>query len=121
MVSSPAFRRIEQRLSDPAGATLGRHGQILDPGSLPKPYRDNVEIDRRESDDRLIFISHQNGRPIIGNGCLEPLSCEIGRPISWPYPGSGQQPFVGCGESPRFTRSRLPDPDVRGLFASRSQ
>jgi hypothetical protein len=30
MVASPGFGRIQQRLPDPAGAALWRHGQILD-------------------------------------------------------------------------------------------
>ena len=109
MVTSPGFGRIQQRLPDPAGATLWRHGQILHPGSLPEPYGNNVEIDRREPDNSLVVICHQNGRPMIRDGCLEPMSRDIRRPVSWRYPGSSEEPLVGRGEGTPFARSCLPD------------
>jgi hypothetical protein len=74
MVASPGFGRIQQRLPYPAGATMWRYRQILDPGSLPEPYRDNVEIDRREPDDCVVVISDQDSAPIIGHGGLEPIN-----------------------------------------------
>ena len=109
MVASPGFRLIQQRLPDPAGAALWRHGQILDPGSLPEPYGDNVEIDGREPNNCLVVVGHQNGRPIVRDGCLEPMSGDIRRPVSWPYPGSCEEPLVGSGEGTPFTWSCLPD------------
>jgi hypothetical protein len=109
MVASPGFGRIQQRLPDPAGATLWRHSQVLDPGPLPEPYRNNVEIDGRESNNCLVVIGHQNGRPIVRDGCLEPTSRDSRRPVSWPYPGSSEQPLVGSGEGTPFTWSYLPD------------
>ena len=74
MVASPVFGRIQQRLANPAGATMWRYRQILDPGSLPEPNRDNVEIDRREPDDCVVVISDQDSAPIIGHGGLEPIN-----------------------------------------------
>ena len=109
MVASPGFGRIQQCLPDPAGATVRRHGQILHPGSLPEPYRDNVEIDGCEPNECLGIVRHQNGRPIVGNGRLEPASGDIGRPISWACAGSGKKPLVGRGEGSPFTRSCMPD------------
>ena len=109
MVSSPGFRRIEQGLPDPAGATPWCHRQILDPGPLPEPHGDNVEIDGREPNECLVVLRQQNGRLIVRDGCLEPMSREVRRPVSWPYPRSSEQPFVGGRESTRFTRSCLPD------------
>jgi len=134
LVASPGFGRIQQRLPHPAGATLWRHGQVLDPGPLPEPYRNNVEIDGRESNNCLVVIGHQNGRPIVRDGCLEATSRDIQRPVSWPYPGSSEQPLVGSGEGTPFTWSCLPDhagdtqsdvaasaASVRGLGASSSK
>jgi hypothetical protein len=109
MVASPGFGRIQQRLPDPAGPTLWRHGQILDPGSLPEPHRDNVEINGREPNNCLVVVCHQNGRLTIRDGCLEPMSRDIRRPVSWPYSGSSEEPLVGSGEGTPFTWSCLPD------------
>jgi hypothetical protein len=109
MVSSPGFGRIEQRLPDPAGATLWRHGQILDPGPLPESYRDNVEIDRRESNDCLIFIRHQNGRPIIRHGCFEAINRNCRRPVSRAYTRSGHKPLVGNSDLMRVGGTCVPD------------
>jgi hypothetical protein len=109
MVASPGFGRIQQRLPDPAGATMWEHGQILDPGSLPESYGDNVEIDGREPNNCPVVVCHQNGRPIVRDGCLEPMSRDIRRPVSWPYPGSSEEPLVGSGEGTPFTWSCLPD------------
>jgi glyoxylase-like metal-dependent hydrolase (beta-lactamase superfamily II) len=69
----------------------------------------NVEIDGREPNNCLVVICHQNGRPIIRDGCLEPMSRDIRRPVSWPYPGSSEEPLVGSGEGTPFTWSCLPD------------
>jgi hypothetical protein len=109
MVASPGFGRIQQRLPDPAGATVGRHGQILDPGALPEPHRDNVEIDGREPSNCLVVFCYQNGRPIVRDGCLEPMSRDIRRPVSRQYPRSGEEPLVGSGEGTPFPWSCLPD------------
>jgi hypothetical protein len=109
VVASPSFRRIEQSLPDPAGATVWRHGQILDPGSLPEPDRDNVEIDGREPDNCLVVHCQQNGRSIVRDRFLKTLSRDIRRPVSWPYPGSREKPLVGSGEGTPFTCSCLPN------------
>jgi len=53
---------------------MWRYRQILDPGSLPEPYGDNVEIDRREPDDCVVVISDQDSAPIISHGGLEPIN-----------------------------------------------
>lgn len=109
MGASPGLGRIQQRPPDPAGATLWCHGQILDPGSLPEPHRDDVEIDGREPDNCLVFLCDQDSRPIVRDGCFEPMSRDIRRPVSWPYPGSSEEPLVRSGEVMSFTRSCLPD------------
>jgi hypothetical protein len=98
MAASPAFGRIQQRLPDPARAAVRRHGQVLDPGSLPEPYGDNVEIDGCEPNECLGLVRHQNGRPIVRNGFLKPASGDIRRPVSWASAGSGKKPLVGRGE-----------------------
>ena len=126
MVASPAFGRIQQRLPDPAGATVRCHGQILHPGSLPEPYGDNVEIDRCEPNECLGLVRHQNGRPIVRNCFLKPASGDIRRPVRRASAGSGKKPLVGSGEGSPFTRSCLPDhardfPDARSLLAFRIQ
>jgi hypothetical protein len=120
MVASPGFRRIQQGLPDPAGATVRRHGEILDPGSLPEPYGDDVEIDSREPNDRLVVIRHQNNRPIIRDGCLEAISRDIRRPVSRSYAGSGEKPFVGIGEGAPFTWP-LPAGSCGALFGPLAQ
>jgi hypothetical protein len=95
MVASPGLGRIQQSLPDAAGATVWRYGQILDPGSLPEPYGDNVEIDGREPSECLVVICHENGRPIVCNGCLEPLSRDVRRPVRRSYARRREQPVIG--------------------------
>jgi hypothetical protein len=76
---------------------MWRYCQILDPGSLPEPYRDNVEIDRRKPDDRVVVISDQDSCPIVGHGGLEPINRGRWRPVRQPYARRREQPVVGCG------------------------
>ena len=109
VVASPGFRPIQQSLPDPAGATVWRHGQILDPGSLPEPYGNNVEIDGREPDNCPVILGQQNDGPIVRYSCFEPMSRDIRRPVSWPYPRRREEPLVGSGEDTPFTWSCQPD------------
>ena len=68
MVASPGFGRVEQRLSYSAGPAVWCYGKILDPGSLPEPYRDDVEIDGRKPDECLVVVRDEDGRTIVRDG-----------------------------------------------------
>ena len=58
MIASPSFGRVQQRLAYPAGAPMRGYGQILNPGSLPEAYGDNVEIDGREPNESLVVLGY---------------------------------------------------------------
>ena len=98
MITSPGFGRIEQRLSYPCGTPMRGDGQILDPGALPEPYGDEVEIYGRESDECVVVIRHEDSSSIVGDGGLEPTSRDSRQPVSRASAGSGEEPFIGSGE-----------------------
>jgi hypothetical protein len=109
MVASPGFRRVEQRLTYAAGSAVWRHGEILDPGSLPEPYRDDVEIDRREPEECLVVVRNQDGRTIVRYGRLDPISRDGRRPVRRPYTWRREKPVVSSRDCRPLARSCVPD------------
>jgi hypothetical protein len=55
MITSPNLGGVEQGLSNPAGSAVRRHGQVLDPGTLPESHRDDIQIDSRKPNDRVVI------------------------------------------------------------------
>jgi hypothetical protein len=109
MITSPSLCRIEQSLSYPAGAAVRRYGKVLDPGTLPEPYRNELQIDGRESNECLVLVRDEDGRSIVGNSRLDPISRDCRRPVSRACPRSGEEPVVRSRDRKPFARSCLPD------------
>ncbi len=78
MIPSPGLPRIEQCFSYPAGAAVGRDGEVLDPSALPEAHGHDLQIDRRKPNDYVIVIRHQDGCPIIRHGPSQAISGRSG-------------------------------------------
>jgi len=57
MITSPNFGRVEQGLSYPAGSAVRRHGKVLNPGTLPESHGDDIQIDSRKPNDRVVICN----------------------------------------------------------------
>jgi hypothetical protein len=86
MITSPNLGRVEQGLSYPAGSAVRRHGKVLDPGTLPESHGDDVEIDSRKPNDRVVSC-HQHGCPRVSHGRFQATSGNgwgpVGRADAW--------------------------------------
>ena len=100
-------------MPDPLRAAVRSDREILDPGALAEPDGHQIQVNRCEANQPLIFLRHEDGGSVTANGGLESISGHRHRPIGGLLAWRSEQPLVQGGDAGTFAGTGRTTGDVQ--------